>query len=680
MKAATDAPPTMLQAALDYAAQGWPVFPCNPLDKRPLTPHGFKDATTDPEQIKAWWTRWPNAMVGVPMGAATGTFCVDLDRKPNEPDGVATWAKLESEHGQTPETRMHDTPSTGRHLLYKWCNDIRNHKLKERAPGIETRGEGGYIVVPPSVMADGKAYTGNAAAIADAPDWLLKIIRECAFREEIDQDCINAARQQQQQRAEPPPDPELIKAALDAISSDSYDDWFKMAGAIRHELGDAGFKLFDDWSRQSKKYNAKAVRKKWDAARDIHQITAGTIFYEANKRDPNWRERYKQTRNENYGPGGPADGGQHARQQDDWELVVVRMSTIKSKKIIWLWQWRIALGKLTIFAGLPDTNKSTIALDLAARITVGGPLPAGEGQAPLGNVIILSAEDDVADTIKPRLEVAGGDPNRIYHVPMVEEKKSGRKRGFDLTQDIERLEHAIIKIGNVKLVIIDPVSAYLGKPGKLDTYRQSDVRGTLSPLEEMAARHGVSIVGIEHLNKKSGLKALLRVGGSIAFAAAPRSLIIFVRDEEDQDRRLVLPAKNNNAPEKYKTGLACRIIMRLAPPPVFDVMPAVKWEEEPVSITADEALEADGKKTDQRRSETAEMWKVFLQEFLRAGPRMVKDIESEAKKRDLNPGSKSMRTAKEALKIISRRKGTQGWEWTLPGQQGDLLHEAADVY
>lgn len=101
-------------------------------------------------------------------------------------------------------------------------------------------------------------------------------------------------------------------------------------------------------------------------------------------------------------------------------------------------------------------------------------------------------------------------------------------------------------------------------------------------------------------------------------------------------------------------------------------MPAVEWEAEPVNITADQALEADGKRADGRRSETAEMWKVFLQEFLRAAPRLVKDIESEAKRRGLNPGSKSMRTAKEGLKIISHRKGTLGWEWCLPGQQGDF--------
>jgi hypothetical protein len=370
---------------------------------------------------------------------------------------------------------------------------------------------------------------------------------------------------------------------------------------------------------------------------------------------------------EDLGPGTPDDGGHHER--GNWELVAVKMSTIPAKKIIWLWQWRIAIGKLTTFAGLPDTNKSTTALDLAARVSRGDVLPAGEGQAPLGNVIILSSEDDPADTIRPRLEVMGADLERIHFITMVKEKGGKGKRGFDLTQDIERLERLIQEIGNVVLIIVDPMSAYMGKPGKLDSYRTSDVRAVLSPLGEMAGRCGVAIVGVDHLNKTAGLKALLRIAGSIAFAAAPRSLIIFVRDEEEADRRLFLPAKNNNAPEEFKKGLAFRIVKRVAPAPVSEVMPAIQWENEPIHITADEALAAASMKADGRKSETAEAWKHFLQEMLRDGPRMLVDIAAEAKRRGLDPTSKSQRTAKEKLNIWSVKKGAGGWEWGLPGQQ-----------
>jgi hypothetical protein len=521
-----DAKPPMLRAALAYAAQGWPVFPCTPIDKSPLTEHGFKDATTDPIVITAWWKRWPNAMIGVPMGKASGVFAVDLDVK-NGKRGLEAWDQFLRDHDiPDPITRIQQTPSGGRHYLFAWQHGIGSiPELGNEDDGLEIKGEGTYIIVAPSVMANGRAYSSNDVDVAEPP--LCLIVEIDAYHQ--------PSYQEKDYDQSQPPDEEKIKAALDAIPSDvHYKLWYRVGAAIYNTLGESGRKLFEDWSRKSKKFKQKDY-KKFSEVQDLRRIRVGTLFRLANLADPTWRERYERRQRTDYGPGS-ADGGHHARQADDWELVTVRMSTIPSKKIEWLWPWRIARGKLTIFSGLPDCNKSTTALDLAARVTVGGPLPAGEGQAPLGDVIIFSAEDDPADTLRPRLEVAGADLDRIHYVKMIKAKKGEHKRGFDLTQDIARLERKIIEVG-AKLVIIDPVSAYLGKPGKLDSYRITDVRATLSPVEEMAARCGAAVIGIDHLNKKSGLKALLRVGGSIAFAAAPRSLIIFARDEEDPDRR-----------------------------------------------------------------------------------------------------------------------------------------------
>jgi hypothetical protein len=657
----------LLNAALGYAAQRhWPVFPCKPEDKSPYTKNGFKDATTDEQQIRKWWTEYPKAMIGVPMGKASGIFALDLDVKKGK-RGLEAWAEFLREH-DTPEpiTRVQQTPSGGRHYLFAWQTGISSiPELGNENDGLEIKGDGGYIIMAPSVMADESSYsTISDVDIAEPPLCLL-----------VEIDVYFQPSYQESTHDREPPDEEEIKAALDAVSSDlPYLLWIRVGASIYNTIGERGRKLFEDWSRKGKKFNPKKDYKKYSEVQDLKRITIGTLFRLAYLEDPSWRERYKQRQRIDYGPGSAEDGGHHARQGDDWELVSVPISSIPAKKIVWLWKWRIACGKLNVFAGMPDTNKSTIALDIAARVSVGGPLPAGEGVAPLGNVIILSAEDDPADTLRPRLEVAGADLNRIHYVSMVKQKDGKGQRGFDLTQDIARLERKIIEIGNVVLVIIDPVSAYLGKPGKLDSYRQTDVRATLAPLEALAARLGVAFIGIEHLNKSSGLKALLRVAGSIAFAAAPRALIIIARDEEDdKDRRLFLPAKNNVAPEEYKTGLACRIGRKLAPPPVFEVMPVCEWENEPVSMTADEALEQDGKKPDGRKSETVEAWKIFLEEFLRAGPRMVKEIEDEALKRGLAPGSKAMRNAKEKLKIVSTRKGTAGWEWTLPGQQAAMV-------
>jgi putative DNA primase/helicase len=227
-----------LDAALAYAARGWPVFPCRPKNKRPWTKNGFKDATTDTDQIRRWWEQWPDAMIGMPTGEISGVDVVDLDRKPDHDDGVATWEKLESENGPV-DTRTHGTPSTGQHKFFQHQNDLRSIGLDRLALGLEVKADGGYVIMPSSRMANGKGYTViNDIEPAPMPPWLQEMIRRLKdFDEQIGQDARAAAASANETR----PDLELIKAALNAIPSDAYDDWYRIAGALRRELGDAGY-------------------------------------------------------------------------------------------------------------------------------------------------------------------------------------------------------------------------------------------------------------------------------------------------------------------------------------------------------------------------------------------------------------------------------------------------------
>ena len=178
----------MLAHALDYAARGLPVFPCNPsaikpYSKRPLTEHGFKDASTDPEQIKAWWTKWPAALIGGRMGRDAGLFGIDPDvpKEEGDPDGLASWHALVAEHGGIPHTHSHESPSGGLHVLFRWddTHPVTNREGSLPA-GINVRGEGGYLIFPPSKLADGKAYRladeFDYWNFAEAPGWLLELI------------------------------------------------------------------------------------------------------------------------------------------------------------------------------------------------------------------------------------------------------------------------------------------------------------------------------------------------------------------------------------------------------------------------------------------------------------------------------------------------------------------------
>jgi hypothetical protein len=207
-----------LDAALEYARQGKPVFPCNPKDKRPLTKNGFKDATADPEKIKAWWSKRPDAMIGMPTGALSEVDVVDLDRKPDHADGVVTWEKLENENSPV-NTRTHGTPSTGQHKFFQHQNGLRSIGLDRLAAGLEVKADGGYVIMPPSRMANGKGYTViKDIEPAPMPPWLQEMIRRLKdFDEQIEQDARATATSANETR----PDLELIKAALNAIPSDA---------------------------------------------------------------------------------------------------------------------------------------------------------------------------------------------------------------------------------------------------------------------------------------------------------------------------------------------------------------------------------------------------------------------------------------------------------------------------
>jgi hypothetical protein len=174
--------PTVLEAALDYARCNIPVFPCNPIDKKPLTPNGFKDATRDETQILAWWQQYPNAMIGAPMGPTSGIWAVDLDLDPAKKiDGKATLDQLIAQRGLLPPTWATITPRGGQHLIFAWDSnvEIRNSASKI-GPGIDVRGNGGYICLPPSRNATGGMYQwepGGPQNAALAPPWLVALAK-----------------------------------------------------------------------------------------------------------------------------------------------------------------------------------------------------------------------------------------------------------------------------------------------------------------------------------------------------------------------------------------------------------------------------------------------------------------------------------------------------------------------
>ena len=322
---------------------------------------------------------------------------------------------------------------------------------------------------------------------------------------------------------------------------------------------------------------------------------------------------------------------------------------------------RFARGKFGLIAGLPDMGKGQIAAFIAAAVTAGVELPCDEGSAPQGNVIWFNAEDGARDTVLPRLVAAGADLKRIIFVNGA--RVGGVEKMFSLVTDLQLLRAKIEEIGNVVLVIIDPVSAYLGV-GKVDGRSATDVRGVLSPLKDMAEELHVAVIGIAHFNKKDDIKsALLRVSDSIAYVAAARHVYAVLDDPEDKNSKLFVKAKNNLARDTkaLRYGMGVKIVGRDQKLGVDIDAPYIVWHPQHVEITANEAMAAAGGHTAKREA------KEFLLERLEAGPVRADDIIDAAKQNGI--AKNTLYRAKKELGVRSRKepgKTSGGWLWELP--------------
>ncbi|HXG86935.1 MAG TPA: AAA family ATPase [Vicinamibacterales bacterium] len=219
--------------------------------------------------------------------------------------------------------------------------------------------------------------------------------------------------------------------------------------------------------------------------------------------------------------------------------IVTFLSCVQPEAVDWLWPGRIAVGKYTLFAGEPGLGKTFAMLDVNARVSRGTAFPDGT-IAPKGRVLKLTAEDGLADTIRPRIDALGGDPSQIAVLEAVKER-DGTRSAISLVRDLQVLAEAIREVDPM-LVDIDPLNAYLGGT---DTHRDSEVRAALTPILDMAAHRRFALVGIGHLSKDAQRAALHRPGGSIAFVAAARIVLGLVADQQDPERRLLVPLKSN---------------------------------------------------------------------------------------------------------------------------------------
>ncbi len=341
-------------------------------------------------------------------------------------------------------------------------------------------------------------------------------------------------------------------------------------------------------------------------------------------------------------------------QQPRGPAVLVRLSDVQSERLSWVWPGYLPVGKLVMIDGDPGLGKSTVTLDWIARITRGLPFPGAAGLAAPAGAVLLTLEDGLGDTIRPRLEAAGADLTRVVALRGV--MKKGVEQIPALPDDLGSIEAAIASVG-ARMVVIDPIIAYLG--GGVDSHRDQDVRRALGPLAQLAERLGVTIVLVRHLNKTQGGSAIYRGGGSIGMIGAARLGLMVARDPDDAKARVLSVVKSNLAAE------APSLRYRLESMP--SGVARVAWlGESPYS--ADDLLRGETK--DEHQAPTLHAAVRFLREVLARGPVKFTEIDRMAKA-DLHAYTTLQRAATE-LGVEKKRIGFGAsgyYEWSLPGEE-----------
>ncbi len=570
--AAAAFPARLHDAVVDYQRRGWHLFPTGGRDmKRPAA--GIKwgsAATNDLTGLLEWFDAAEDSVgVGVACGPS-GLVVVDVDSYKAEAEESMRWL---TENGfDLPPTLTAETASGGKHFYYQASASqaLGNTAaglpgVERKLPGIDFRADGGYVVAPPTRRGDGGEYRfTNEQEPAACPDWLTPAQRSPAQRSS-----------RAERHLTPPKDNTvalkrlagLAKHLAETPEGERHAALYTIARTLG-QLVDSGHLTRDQIHAQlydAAQRNGSAAE---DGDRNITQtINDGIEKGISDGPDPEHSEpgdgisyTLPPKGFTNGAPGRlcsrceePAEylwraptGGEvlcdtcrekHTKRAG---LVLRAMSTIRPEEVEWYFEGRVPLGSLTLLVGPAGLGKTTFACELSARGT------RGQLDSPAAAVIFATAEDSLAHTLVPRLIAAGADPDRIHFVSI--RGDDGLETGLTLPEDTDELQNAVKKTG-ANLIILDPVVGHLS--GNIDSHKDHSVRRALAPLARLAEDTGAAILGIGHLNKSSSTDVLTRVGGSVAFGAAARSVLLLGEDHEAVEgspERLLIHAKSNLGP------------------------------------------------------------------------------------------------------------------------------------
>jgi RecA-family ATPase len=342
-----------------------------------------------------------------------------------------------------------------------------------------------------------------------------------------------------------------------------------------------------------------------------------------------------------------------AEAADKPGYTVRNLSQVRPERIEWLWPGHLPKGKSIVLDGDPGQGKSTVADDIAARVTTGSPWPDGSPGCSPANVILMSAEDGLADTILPRINAAGGDTSRIFALESVS-GEDGSPMPPMLPGSLPVIERAIAE-HDAALLVVDVLMSYLD--GSVNSYKDQDVRAkVMTPLTSMLKRTGCTALLLRHLNKGIGGNAISRGGGSIGIVGAARAAFVIAQDKEDDTRHVM-------APEKFNLGVMPKSLAYTLVPDSANGCARVQWLGE-TDDTADALLnippETQEEKDDRSTVQS------FLVSYLetQGGDASASDVLKAGRAAGFDDSQiKNARHRCRDPRIVSRKSGGTGFGW-----------------
>jgi hypothetical protein len=675
------------KVALTYAKAGFLVFPCKaerephkpshrlPFGKATKTPlvKWGKEASCDEAKIREWWTKWPDALVAIPC-KPNKIFLVDTDRHTATEDGIAGFAVLCE--GQEEPMLPHPVTLTeydGEHHLFRMPDEpIPTCAI---GPGIETRGfridnDGGYFIAPGSQMPDGRGWRLMAGTPSLArnplplpPQWIINLCKPPQPKPH-ESSSTTKSKPNKAEKAYALKTLDRVASELASKAPNTGRDNLLMSVATT-----MGRQIACDWigaaTVEGRLFDACKSNGLLDETKEAtirDKIKRGIEAGMLNPHPP------LQDRPKANGKAAPTTDGA-TQPSGERSMVSVRADSLKPESISWAWKNRFAFGKLAMIAGDPGLGKSTVLIEIAALHSKGGEFPCGEGNAIQCEVAILTAEDGLRDTLVPRLIAAEANMSNIHFLTgtKADDTTSDETAMFDISRDVPALRKFLKANEAVKVLIIDPLTAYLGSGTKAK--ENADVRRVLTPLVKLAEDFGVLLLANNHLNKSAG-KALYRILDSIAFVALGRVVHLVIEDADNRENRKLICDKINIGSKP--PGLTYFIQKTWIKGDEGEEIETsrIVWGTTTIDETADEALGAEDDTPN-----LAEAAEKLLRVILGTGQVLVSDIEAEARAAGMLGATKELwaskpfRTACERLGVLHEREGFgpgAKWYWRLP--------------